>query len=214
MTTKHLDIGCGSKPRNPFKYDELHGVDIIEQSVSNFHYTKSDIVLNPLPFPTSTFDSISAYDFLEHIPRFSVINNQGQFPFINFMNEVHRALKPNGIFYAITPCYPREEAFVDPTHINFISRKTHTYFTMPSLGARVYGFNGKFDIIQVKRIKFSQGIDKDYSQFVKKYYIYNILQKNHTFYGSSKPSKTEKYLSFFIFGCRQTNYDYQKNCKK
>ena len=179
MTTKHLDIGCGSKPRNPFKYDELHGVDIIEQSVSNFHYTKSDIVLNPLPFPTSTFDSISAYDFLEHIPRFAVINNQGQFPFINFMNEVHRALKPNGIFYAITPCYPREEAFVDPTHINIISRKTHTYFTMPSLGARVYGFNGKFDIIQVKRIKFSQGIDKDYSQFVKiiKNIVYTIFYK-------------------------------------
>jgi SAM-dependent methyltransferase len=60
-------------------------------------------VLNPLPFPTSTSDSISAYDFLEHIPKFAVINNQGQFPFINFMNEVHRVLKPNGIFYAITP---------------------------------------------------------------------------------------------------------------
>jgi SAM-dependent methyltransferase len=91
-------------------------------------------VLNPLPIPTSTFDSISAYDFLEHIPRFAVINNQGQFPFINFMNEVHKSLKPNGIFYAITPCYSREEAFVDPTHINFISRKTHAYFTMLSLG--------------------------------------------------------------------------------
>jgi hypothetical protein len=88
---------------------------------------------------------------------------------------------------------------------------------MPSLGARVYGFNGKFDIIQIKRIKFSQGIDKNYSQFVKiikKYCIYNILQKNHTFYGSSKPSRTEKYLSFFIFGCQKTNYDCQKNYKK
>jgi hypothetical protein len=50
---------------------------------------------------------------------------------------------------------------------------------MPSLGARVYGFNGKFDIIQVKRIKFSQGIDKDYSQFIKiiKNIVYTIFYK-------------------------------------
>jgi len=198
--TKHLDIGCGNTPRNPFNHDDLYGVDIISQSSNNFHYTQSNVVLDPLPFNDSTFDSVSTYDFLEHIPRFSIINNQAQFPFINFMNEAYRVLKPGGIFYAITPCYPRAEAFVDPTHVNFISHKTHTYFTMPNPGALVYGFNGKFDIIQVKRIKFSQGIDKVYSQFVKiiKNIVYTIFyKKNHTFYGSSKPSRTEKYLSFF-----------------
>ena len=36
MTTKHLDIGCCSNPSNPFACDELHGVDIIKQEVSNF----------------------------------------------------------------------------------------------------------------------------------------------------------------------------------
>ena len=181
--TKHLDIGCGSKPRNPFNYDELYGIDIIAQSTDNFNYTKSNVVLDPLPFNDSTFDSISAYDFLEHIPRFAVINNQAQFPFINFMNEVYRVLKSDGIFYAITPCYPRAEAFVDPTHINFISRKTHTYFTTPNPGALVYGFNGKFDIIKVKRIKFSQGVDKNYSWIVKliKNIVYTIYytKKSH-----------------------------------
>jgi len=181
--TKHLDIGCGSKPRNPFNYDELYGIDIIAQSTDNFNYTKSNVVLDPLPFNDSTFDSISAYDFLEHIPRFAVINNQAQFPFINFMNEVYRVLKSDGIFYAITPCYPRAEAFVDPTHINFISRKTHTYFTIPNPGALVYGFNGKFDIIKVKRIKFSQGVDKNYSWIVKliKNIVYTIYytKKSH-----------------------------------
>ena len=181
--TKHLDIGCGSKPRNPFNYDELYGIDIIAQSTDNFNYTQSNVVLDPLPFNDSTFDSISAYDFLEHIPRFAVINNQAQFPFINFMNEVYRVLKSDGIFYAITPCYPRAEAFVDPTHINFISRKTHTYFTIPNPGALVYGFNGKFDIIKVKRIKFSQGVDKNYSWIVKliKDIVYTIYytKKSH-----------------------------------
>jgi SAM-dependent methyltransferase len=181
--TKHLDIGCGRKPRNPFNYDELYGIDIIAQSTDNFNYTQSNVVLDPLPFNDSTFDSVSAYDFLEHIPRFAVINNRAQFPFINFMNEVYRVLKSDGIFYAITPCYPRAEAFVDPTHINFISRKTHTYFTTPNPGALVYGFNGKFDIIKVKRIKFSQGIDKNYSWIVKliKNIVYTIYytKKSH-----------------------------------
>jgi len=50
------------------------------------------------------------------------------------MNEAYRVLKPGGIFYAITPYYPRAEVFVDPTHINFISHKTHTYFTTPNPG--------------------------------------------------------------------------------
>ncbi len=181
--TKHLDIGCGRKPRNPFNYDELYGIDIIAQSTDNFNYTQSNVVLDPLPFNDSTFDSVSAYDFLEHIPRFAVINNRAQFPFINFMNEVYRVLKSDGIFYAITPCYPRAEVFVDPTHINFISRKTHTYFTTPNPGALVYGFNGKFDIIKVKRIKFSQGIDKNYSWIVKliKNIVYTIYytKKSH-----------------------------------
>lgn len=181
--TKHLDIGCGRKPRNPFNYDELYGIDIIAQSTDNFNYTQSNVVLDPLPFNDSTFDSVSAYDFLEHIPRFAVINNRAQFPFINFMNEVYRVLKSDGIFYAITPCYPRAEAFVDPTHINFISRKTHTYFTTPNPGALVYGFNGKFDIIKVKRIKFSQGVDKNYSWIVKliKNIVYTIYytKKSH-----------------------------------
>ena len=31
MTTKHLDLGCGSNPRNPFACDELYGIDIIKQ---------------------------------------------------------------------------------------------------------------------------------------------------------------------------------------
>ena len=35
MTIKHLDIGCGSNPRNPFSCDELYGVDIIKQEVSD-----------------------------------------------------------------------------------------------------------------------------------------------------------------------------------
>lgn len=157
MTTKHLDIGCGANPRNPFHCDELYGVDIIEQQTNDFHYQQCNVIFQPLPFADSTFDSVSAYDFLEHVPRTTTIDNQGVFPFIHVMNEAYRVLKPGGTFYAITPGYPRVEAFVDPTHVNFITQKTHTYFTAPKYKARMYGFNGKFQIERrVKWIKLSQ----------------------------------------------------------
>jgi ubiquinone/menaquinone biosynthesis C-methylase UbiE len=175
---KHLDIGCGSNPRNPFGHDELYGVDILDKEMADFNYQKCNVVLEKLPFDDSTFDSVSAYDFLEHIPRFAIINANTQFPFITFMNEAHRVLKPGGVFYAITPFYPREEAFVDPTHINIITKNTHHYFTAPKHSARMYGFEGSFEIMRVKTIKLSQETKK-YSAVVKflKNILYTILYK-------------------------------------
>lgn len=179
---KHLDIGCGSNPRNPYHCEELYGVDILDQEMSDFNYQQCNVVLEKLPFDDSTFDSVSAYDFLEHIPRFAIIDNSSQFPFINFMNEAYRVLKPGGVFYAITPCYPREEAFVDPTHINIISKKTYHYFTAPHHHARMYGFTGSFEVIRVQMAKMSQET-KDYSKLAKffKNILYTILykQKSH-----------------------------------
>jgi len=182
MSTKHLDIGCGSKPRNPFNCDELYGVDIIKQEVNDFIYEQCNVVLESLPFEESTFDSVSAYDFLEHIPRFAVINNQTTFPFILLMNEIYRVLKPGGTFYAITPCYPRVEAFVDPTHVNIITNKTHIYFTSPQHMGRMYGFTGSFKIKRVKRIKPSQETTHKHFilTFLKQiYYTIRYKKKSH-----------------------------------
>lgn len=179
--TKHLDIGCGSNPRNPYNYDELYGIDIAEQSDVLFNYTQCNIIFNPLPFEDSSFDSVSAYDFLEHIPRTATID-KALFPFIHVMNEIHRVLKPGGVFFAITPVYPRAEAFVDPTHVNFITKQTHAYFTLPKLGAKIYGFNGVFDVLRVKRIKFTQGIKKDNPiiAFLKDaFYTLYYVKKSH-----------------------------------
>lgn len=183
-TTKHLDVGCGQDPRNPFDCDELHGVDIVDKKMGiDFYYKKSNVILENLPYQDSYFDSISAYDFIEHIPRFAIINGHTTFPFINFMNEVYRVLKPGGVFYAVTPFFPRMEAFTDPTHINFITKKTHTYFTLPNLSGSIYGFNGKFEIIKVKKVKASQ-VGKENSLWIVRLLkdaLYSILyiKKSH-----------------------------------
>ena len=115
LLSKHLDIACGSNPRNPFNCEELYGIDIIQNVCSygkivpsdihaqhgrniveggkGFYYTQGNAVLEPLPYNDNFFDTISAYDFLEHIPRLITERNNVQFPFIEFMNEVFRVLK-------------------------------------------------------------------------------------------------------------------------
>jgi SAM-dependent methyltransferase len=92
------------------------------------------------------FGSVSAFDFIEHMPR--VLNgpmpNTTCFPFVRLMDEVWRVLAPGGLFYALTPCYPSREAFQDPTHVNIITEGTHSYFCGEQPLARMYGFNGRF----------------------------------------------------------------------
>lgn len=144
--TKHLDLGSGLNPRNPFFADELYGVDIIDVNNSkvNFTYTKCNLSYDSLPFDDNYFDSVSAYDLFEHILRVHIVNGKTIFPFVDLMSEVYRVLKPGGQLYAVTPVYPKESAFVDPTHVNFISKNTYKYFITPHNWAKMYGFNGSF----------------------------------------------------------------------
>ena len=156
----HLDLGSGYKPKNPYSATRLYGIDIEKinkskiNNVSIAEIKQANLTFSNIPFKSNFFDSVSAYDFLEHIPR--VINsNQSntRYAFIELMNEIYRVLKHGGKFYAVTPVYPHPSSFVDPTHVNFITDKTHHYFTEPSLGASMYGFNGRFKIIRIKRIR-------------------------------------------------------------
>ncbi len=69
------------------------------------------------------------------------------------MNEIFGVLKSGGRLYAQTHFFPHADAFVDPTHVNFITSKTHTYFCIPKLTASMYGFKGKFKLIRAKPVR-------------------------------------------------------------
>ena len=151
----HLDIGCGAKPRNPYGYSNLYGVDIYQDNAlpSDIIFKLANLTTQAIPFEDNTFDSISAFDFIEHVPRVLAMGNLTRFPFVELMNEAWRVLKPNGLLYAQTPAYPHPAAFQDPTHVNFITNKTHKYFCGAKPEAAIYGFKGQFEVVQVKWIR-------------------------------------------------------------
>ena len=151
--SKHLDLGCGGKPRNPYGRDELFGLDQ-SSGFSNANVRACQLGLEPFPFPSDYFDSVSAYDLLEHIPRQAIdyAANRIRFPFIELMQEVWRVLKPEGRFFALTPAYPAKQAFQDPTHVNIITNDTHLYFCGHEPPVTPYGFNGRFETVQVKSV--------------------------------------------------------------
>jgi SAM-dependent methyltransferase len=154
VTSRHLDLGCGRVPRNPYNRTELHGIDINPvHDGGRVHLKHANLALEPVPYEANFFDSVSAYDFLEHLPRVALDAARGisRFPFIELMNEVHRVLKPDGLLYASTPCFPHRSAFGDPTHVNFVTEETHEYFVRPLLLGRMYGFIGDFSTVRVAR---------------------------------------------------------------
>ena len=149
LQDSHLDLGGGSKPRNPFNANNFFACDFIAPSkqVDKVTFVECDLT-EKLPFKTNSFSSISAYDVLEHIPRWQKEKNDVSFPFINLMSEIFRVLKPGGYFYAITPMYPSRAAFVDPTHVNVLTLESVNYFAGPTHAKELgYGFDGNFEII-------------------------------------------------------------------
>jgi SAM-dependent methyltransferase len=148
MTIKSLDLGCGPAPKNPFGALEIFGVDVIDYGDSKIKV--ADLTVQPIPFPDTFFDFLTAYDFIEHIPRVVYSPNR-QNSFINLMNEVYRVLKVGGLFFSSTPAFPHESAFVDPTHVNIITQNTFPlYFDNYFKWARPYGFAGSFKILSSK----------------------------------------------------------------
>jgi SAM-dependent methyltransferase len=154
MTTRHLDLGCGATPRNPYRRTEVHAIDLVRPEAADpARFRLANLACRPIPYPDDSFDSVSAYDFLEHVPRvLPDADGAGTvFPFVRLMDEIWRVLVPGGLFYALTPAVPGIAAFTDPTHVNFISDQTHSYFCGESPPARIYGFRGRFEARRAER---------------------------------------------------------------
>lgn len=147
---KSLDIGCGDQPRTHFDACEVHGCDIRASDIGNV--TVANLFVDPIPFTSASFQYVTAYDFIEHIPRvLATQDDRTRFPFIELMDEIHRVLKPQGLFLSKTPAFPSKEVFQDPTHVNIITEATFPFYFCSEPDrepyARVYGFEGAFTLV-------------------------------------------------------------------
>jgi len=161
LPDSHLDLGCGDVPRNPYGRKNLCGVDVRGISPSaGFEFRPANLFLDPIPFADNSFASVSAFDFIEHVPRVLTTPDGRDtfFPFIRLMNEVWRVLAPGGTLYALTPTYPSPDVFVDPTHVNVITDHTHEYFCGERPFGRMYGFKGRFSVKRAEWVRHSESL--------------------------------------------------------
>lgn len=124
---QELLIGCGHKrDKRLFVEDEREWSSLT--TLDMYTGCNPDVVhdLNdlPLPFNDNEFDEIHAYEVLEHLGRL------GDFvQFFALFNELHRILKPGGLFFATVPARTSPWAFGDPGHTRIISIETLAFLS-------------------------------------------------------------------------------------
>jgi SAM-dependent methyltransferase len=77
-----------------------------------------EVIARGLPFPDDSIESIISHHCLEHIGS----------GFVELVDEIYRALKPDGILRAITPLFPSRTSVEDPTHCRMFMEGTWDAF--------------------------------------------------------------------------------------
>jgi len=125
-----LNIGCGRNKKEGYINIDKNPVfepDIIRD------------ITRGLPFNDDSIDEIYTSHCLEHIDSGEDI--------IFVMNELYRALKPEGLLTIRVPHTKEYGAFCDPTHKSFWNEQSAQYWTGDSYG---YGIKTKFKILENK----------------------------------------------------------------
>lgn len=146
-----VDLGCGNRRSIEPGVDQYIGVD--KRTIGAITDKVCNIGFEPLPFDDDSIDIVTAYDFLEHVPfQVYVQKDAGmetKSPMVFLFNEIYRILKPLGIFYMQTPCYPDQKIFQDPTHVSVWTPETLHYFTGDYYGTHTdYGHTSRFEIMR------------------------------------------------------------------
>lgn len=138
----HLDLGCGRVKKARLGIDLRYspGVDLVvdleqlappddieaiaPEEIANQTYDlfneeanrrgNFSLPIGFLPFPDNSIESVISHHALEHV-------GDG---FMRVMDEVHRVLKPGGLFRIIVPAFPSHAAVADPTHKRYFLEGT------------------------------------------------------------------------------------------
>ena len=128
-----LNLGCGSDYRQDYtNVDQPRAVTPKDLAV--------DLSVLPWPFDDNSADEILMMGSLEHLPD----------PHKNVI-EVHRILKPGGLFYCTVPYAKSDGAFQSMEHKCFFTEKSFDYFCGIS-GYDAFG-GPLFEMISVKFVQ-------------------------------------------------------------
>ncbi len=145
---KQLDLFASGVVRTHEGY-EAWAVDIVPHP-ENPNMRQADLALEPIPFPDNSFDLVTVYDGLEHIPFNLYINGKRKHVMFDLFAEIYRVMEPDAEFYSQTPIFPSRVAFQDPDHMSVWTEETFNYFS-----GDYFGFHDhhdlKFDFIQLQK---------------------------------------------------------------
>jgi SAM-dependent methyltransferase len=159
-----VDIGCGAhKQPGTIGVDQrrVNGVDV----VSDFE--------RGLPFRDSSVAGVYSIHSIEHMRDLTT-----------FMEELYRVCAPSAKVYVKTPYYASRKAFVDPTHVRFMTEESFGYFTSPNY----YGLKTNFRILAISynmRKPF-----KWFPEYVRKRcrrYLWNVCEEMSVVLEAVKP---------------------------
>ncbi|KUI15636.1 hypothetical protein AU192_07160 [Mycobacterium lehmannii] len=97
VDSRAIDFGCGTGFMIDLmkdRFGEIHGVDITQAMMKEVDLSTGNVFLHEAmaehtPFADEYFDFATAYSFMDHL-----------FDAHLFLKEVHRVLKPGGVFFA------------------------------------------------------------------------------------------------------------------
>lgn len=139
-----LDIGSGTKIEPGFE-----GLDV--QNLPGVTHVW-DINSHPWPFEDGSVNEARCFHLIEHIPPVAIENGKTWFPFIAFMDEVWRVLRPCALFTIEVPAGDSEGFVLDPTHCNPCNERTWGYFCRDNFFYDAYQPK-PWDMVTVERNK-------------------------------------------------------------
>jgi len=120
-----LDIGCGER-----KQSGTIGVD--RRLVSGVN-VGCDFERG-LPFREGSIEGAYLIHSIEHMQHL-----------IAFMEDLYRVCAPGARVFIKTPYYTSRKAFVDPTHVRFMTEESFEYFKRPNY----YGLRTNFKTVSI-----------------------------------------------------------------
>lgn len=161
-----IELGCGNNKR----IKDSIGIDLMEFPGVDY---VCDLNKGMTFLDSNSVDEIYSHHFLEHLDDLPT-----------FMEEVHRVLKPGGLFKGEVPHFSNPYFYSDPTHNSFFGLYTFNYFfrNQDEFKRKVPSFYNQLDFELVSyRLIFKNVTSNSFSSKIKvrvlnKWFNANLLR--------------------------------------